>query len=102
MCHDNERMIQSLKRNWLVSSKLTWEIWGILIRAHENLKNLLFNGLLLTKVYNVWAKKKYRGVIFDGTEDGCKIWRNTDLYFLTWHAEFGKPLFKDWKIAISF
>ena len=37
-----------------------------------------FNGLLLTKVY-VWTKKKYSGVIFDRTEDWCKIWRKTDL-----------------------
>ena len=51
------RIMQNLKRNRLVSSKLTWGIWRILTRALENLKNLHFNGLLLTKVYNVWAKK---------------------------------------------
>ena len=49
--------MQNLNRNWLVSSKLTWGIWQILTRALENLKNLHFNGLLLNKVYNVWAKK---------------------------------------------
>ena len=31
-------------------------------------QNSHFNGLLLTKVYNIWAKK-HRGVMFDGTED---------------------------------
>ena len=31
-------------------------------------QKLHFNGLLLTKVYNVSAKES-RGVIFDGTED---------------------------------
>ena len=36
--------------------------------------------MLLIKVYNVWAKKKYRGVIFDGTEYWCKIWRKTDCF----------------------
>ena len=50
------RMIQNLKRNWLVCSKLTQGIWQILTRA-LNPKNLHFNRLLLTKVYNVWAKK---------------------------------------------
>ena len=50
------RMMQKLKRNWLVSSKLTWGIWWILTRALKNLKKLHFNGLLLNKVY-VWAKK---------------------------------------------
>ena len=80
MCHDNEEWCK--KRNWLVSSKLTWEIWRILTRALENLKNVHFNRLLLTKAYNVWAKKKYREVMFDDTEDWCQIWRKTDLCFL--------------------
>ena len=36
--------------------------------------------------------------MFDCTEDWCKIWRQTDLYFLKWHEEFGKFLFTSWKI----
>ena len=51
------RMMQNLKRNWLVISKLTWGIWRILTRALESLKNFHFNVLLLKKVYIVWAKK---------------------------------------------
>ena len=51
------RMLKNLNRNWLVISKLTSEIWWILTRALESLKNFHFNGLHLTKVYNVWAKK---------------------------------------------
>ena len=40
--------------------------------------------MLLTKVYNVWAKN-YRGVMFDGIEYWCKVWRKTDLCFqVTW------------------
>ena len=76
-----------LKRNWLVSSKLIWGIWQILTWALRNLKKLHFNGLLLTKAYHVWAKK-YRGVMFDGTEYWCKIWRKTYLCCLKWHEEF--------------
>ena len=30
------RMVQKLKRNWLLSSKLTWAIWQILIQALKN------------------------------------------------------------------
>ena len=41
----------------------------ILTRAFENLKNLHFIGLLLTKLYNFWPKKKYRGIIFDRIKD---------------------------------
>ena len=51
------RMIKNLKRNARVRSKMTWGILRILTAALQNLKNLHFNGLLLTKVYIVWAKK---------------------------------------------
>ena len=84
------RVMQNLKRNWLVVSKLTWGIWWILTRPLESLKNFHFNRLLLSKVYIVWDKKKYRGVIFHDTEEWCKIWRKTDLWFGKWHEEFGK------------
>ena len=52
-----QRMVQKLKTNWRLNSKLTWTIWQILIQALKNLKNLHFNGLPLTEVYNVWPKK---------------------------------------------
>ena len=58
------RMMQNLKRTWLVSSKLTWRIWQILTKALGILKNLHFNGLLLTKVYNVLAKKIQRSYVW--------------------------------------
>ena len=83
------KMIQNLKRNWLVISKLTWGIWWILTQALKSLKNFHFNVLLLSKVYIVWAKK-YRGVIFHETEEGYKIWREIDLSFQNWHKEFDK------------
>ena len=73
-----------------VSSKLTWIMWQIVTWALKNLKNLHFNGLFLTKVYIIWAKKKYRGFMFDGTEYWCKIWRKTDLHFQKWYEQFSK------------
>ena len=33
---------------------------------------------------------KYRGVMFDGTEDWYKIWRKISLCFQKWHEEFDK------------
>ena len=51
MCHDI--MMQNLKKNWLVISKLTWAIWWVLPRALESFKNFHFNVLLLSKVYIV-------------------------------------------------
>ena len=83
------RMMQNLKKNWLASSKLTWGFWRMLAWALENPKHLHFNVLLLTKVYNVRGKK-YRGGIFDGSEDWCKNWTKTDLHFQKWYEEFGK------------
>ena len=40
--------------------------------------------------YITFDLKKYRGVIFHDTEESCKIWRKTDLWFGKWHEEFGK------------
>ena len=43
----------------------------------------------MSKVDIVWAKKD-KGVIFQDIEEGCKIWRKTDLLLGKWHEEFGK------------
>ena len=34
--------------------------------------------------------KHYRGVIFHDTEESCKVWIKTGLWFGKWHEEFGK------------
>ena len=70
------RLMQNLKKNWFVVSKLT-RIWGILFGALKSLKNLHFDLSLPWKVCNVWSKK-YRGVIFHDTREWCKIWRKTN------------------------
>ena len=51
----------------------------------KNLKDLHFNGLILTKVYNVSAKKVQRSY-FGCTQDWYKVWRKTVRCFqkLTW------------------
>ena len=69
------RVMQSLKKNLFVVSKLT-RIWWILIWALESLKNVHFSWSLSCKVYNVWPKK-CRGVIFHDTEESCKVSRKT-------------------------
>ena len=74
------RMMQNLKRNWLVISKFTWWIWRVLNPALESLK--IFNLMC-----SFWAKyiffklKKYRGVSFKklkrntkfGEESTCRV-----------------------------
>ena len=71
------RVMQSLERNWLVVSKLTWGIWQILTRAIKILKNFHFNGLLLSKVYIIWVKKVQRS-------------------HLSWHWSVMQSLEKNW------
>ena len=51
---------------------------------------------IFTLIVSFWAKyilfelKKYRGVIFDETEEGYKIWRGINLLFQDWRKEFDK------------
>ena len=40
--------------------------------------------------YIMFHLKKYRGVIFHDTEELCKIWGKTDIWFEKWHEEFYK------------
>ena len=49
--------------------------------------------------YILFELKKYRGVMFHGTEEWCKIWKKTDLWFGKWHKEFGNFLPDDSKIS---
>ena len=42
------------------------------------------------KKYIMFEPKKYRGVIFNETEDGYKNWGGINLSFQNWHKEFDK------------
>ena len=48
-----------IEENLTCRFKIDTTIWLILTRALECLKNVPFNGLLLTKVYSVWANKSF-------------------------------------------
>ena len=80
--------MQNLKKNCFVVSKMTRICW-ILTWALKILKI----SFLIGSFYANYIKldlQKYRGVIFHNTEDRCKIWRKTDLWFRKWHEEYGK------------
>ena len=89
MCHDNEEWC----KNWR-GIDLSVQNW------HEEFDKFWPEHLKISKICTLmgcfWPKyimfelKKYRGVMFDGTEYWCEIWRKTDLYFQKWHEEFGK------------
>ena len=68
------------KRNRPFSSKLTGGISRILTQALENFENLQFNGLLLTKVHNAWAKKVQRS-------------------YVLWHWSLMQNLKENWLVA---
>ena len=74
------RVMQNLERNWLVVSKLTWGICQILTWALKSLKNFHFNGLPLSKVYIVWARKGQRS-------------------YLSWHWRVMQNLERNWVVV---
>ena len=63
MCDDTEEWWKIWRGIYLSFQNWHKEIWRILIRALESLKNLHVNGLILTKVYYAWAKKVQRSYI---------------------------------------
>ena len=92
-------MMKNLKWNWLVISKLMWEIWRILTPVRWSLKNVnLIMGSFWAKcIFFEW--KKYRGVFFGEIEEWCKIWEKTDFWFGKWEEEFGKFLPEHSKVS---
>ena len=92
------KKLQNWKRNWLVSSKLAWGIWQFWSEHLKISKICTLMGCLWQK-YMTFQLKKYGGVMFDGTEYWCKIWRKTDFRFQKWHEEFGKFLLEHLKVS---
>ena len=71
----NKKKIQwsYLSWHWTVVQNLNTPNLWILMRARANLKNYTSHVLLLSKVYYVWAQKKYRGVICHNMENDIKF-----------------------------
>ena len=101
MCYDNEEWYKIWKgidlsvQNWHEEFNKFWP-------EHSKISNISTLVGCFWPKYMMFELKKYKGVLFDGTEYWCKIWRGTDLCFQKWHEEFGKFSFTGWKIAISF
>ena len=47
--------------------------------------------------YILFEPQKYRGIIFHSTEELCKFWRKTDLWFEKRYKKFGKFYQSTWK-----
>ena len=85
----HRRVMQNLKRNWLVVQNWHKEFDKFWPEHLEVSKICTLMGSFRPK-YIIFELKKYRGVIFHDTEEWCKIWRKTDLLFEKWQEEFGK------------
>ena len=80
------RGMQNLERNRLVVSKLALGIWQILTWALESLKDFHSNGLLLSKVYIVWAKKLQRSYLSRHWRDMQYLNKN---WLVAWKIRWG-------------
>ena len=93
---------RSIEELCLMSLNINAEFVEKLIFCFKNDKNLVnlawalkilktstLVGFFCAK-YMTFDLKKYRGVIFPDTEESCKIWRKTDLWFGKLHEESDK------------
>ena len=76
------RVMQNLKKNWLMVWKITWVIWGIITRALESLKIEVGSFYPKQKMYK---PNIYKGTVYHGNKQWCKIWREINLSFWNWH-----------------
>ena len=79
------RVMQSLKKNWLLVPKMTWGIWWILMWVVTSLKIWTLMCYFCQK-YIMVELKMGRGVMCHNTEEWCKIWGATDMVFEKWHG----------------
>ena len=92
MCHDTEELCKIW--TWIDLSVQNWnnELDKFWPEHSEILKNLHFNGLLWTEVYNVWAKKSL--------EELCLISQKTDAKFEGKWIVLSKTTSRLWHIFV--
>ena len=80
MCHDKKELCEIWKgvdllfQNW---HKKFDEFWP----EHSKFLDICTLMGCFWPKYKMFELKKYRGVMFGGTKDRCKIWRKTNLCF---------------------
>ena len=83
------RIIQNLKKNWLVFGK--WhEKYGNFSPKHLKVSKLglWMDGFIKNKKY--MSLEIYRGVMYHGNDKWGKIWRRIGWPFQKWHKEFDR------------
>ena len=81
--HDTEGSCKIWRKASLRFGK--WhEDFGKFSPEHSNISKICTLMRCFWPKHKMFELKTYRGVIFDGTECWCKIWRKTDLCFQKW------------------
>ena len=88
MCHNTKEWWKIWRGADLCFEKWHEEFGEFWLNTGKS-QNLHFNGIFLTKVHNLWAKKD-RGVIHHYAEGRWKLRRKNDLRFHKWHEKFGE------------
>ena len=81
------RVMKNLKKNWLVVWKITLGICQIFPKAKGSLEIKTCIGFFYPK-WKMYQLIIYRGIMFHGSEEWCKISRRIDLSVQNWYKEF--------------
>ena len=88
MSHDTKDWCKIWRKTVLLFQK--WREFNEFWSEHSKVSKIRTSiGPFCTK-HITFDLKKYWGVFFHGTEESCKIWRNTGLWFGKWHEKFDK------------
>ena len=88
MSHTPEDRCKIWRKTDLLFQK--WQEFGEIWPEHSKVSKIWNFICSYCAKYLVFKLKKYRGVTLHDTEDWCKFWRKTDLWFGKWHKECGK------------
>ena len=83
------RVMQILKKNWLLIPKITWGIWLIFMRAVESLEIYTLM-CYFCQYYVKFQLKIYTRIVSHDTEKRSKLWRKTNSFFRKWPEKFDK------------
>ena len=85
------RMMQILRKNWLVVPNMTWEILRIFTQTLKSLKISFWWAIFL---------QKYRWVIFYDTEQWYKVSaKKFHKNYVSWHWSVMQNIKKNWLVA---
>ena len=85
------RVMQSLKKNWLLVPKMTRGICWILMRAVTSLKICTLT-CFFCQQHKKFQLNKYRRIISHDTKKTSKLWRKTYFSFEKWYGEIVETL----------